>query len=170
MGPTCSIVYENEPIEKNAMKEPPRKMSSTFLSWREMGISIVQGLIISACLLGLYQYMVQNGAGEELTRTMVFTTLIFANIFLSLVNRSFYFSFIGSLSNRNILLGGIIFITLILLVIMLYLTPVTSFFKLVSLSLSELGLCLAVSAVSVFWFEVWKWNKRKKRPAKSAQH
>ena len=170
MGPTCSIVYENEPIEKNAMKEPPRKMSNTFLSWREMGISIVQGLIISACLLGLYQYMVQNGAGEELTRTMVFTTLIFANIFLSLVNRSFYFSFIDSLSNRNILLGGIIFITLILLVIMLYLTPVTSFFKLVSLSLSELGLCLAVSAVSVFWFELWKWNKRKKGPAKSAQH
>lgn len=23
MGPTCSIVYENEPIEKNAMQKPP---------------------------------------------------------------------------------------------------------------------------------------------------
>jgi hypothetical protein len=24
MGPTCSIVYENEPIEKDAMQRPPK--------------------------------------------------------------------------------------------------------------------------------------------------
>jgi hypothetical protein len=24
MGPTCSIVYENEPMEKDAMHRPPR--------------------------------------------------------------------------------------------------------------------------------------------------
>lgn len=170
MGPTCSIVYENEPIEKNAMQEPPRKMSNTFLSWKEMGISIAQGLIISASLLSLYQYMVQNGAGEELTRTMVFTTLIFANVFLSLVNRSFYFSFIESFSNKNILLIGIIFITLVLLVTMLYAGPVASFFKLVPLSFYQLGMCLGVSAVAVFWFEIWKWWKRAKLSRKAQRN
>jgi Ca2+-transporting ATPase len=34
---------------------------------------------------------------EQLTRTMVFTTLVFSNVILSLVNRSFYYSVFASL-------------------------------------------------------------------------
>ncbi len=162
MGPTCSIVYENEPIEKNAMRQAPREMSDTFLSWKEMGISIVQGLVISASLLALYQYTVQNGGNEDQTRTMVFATLIFANIFLTLVNRSFYYSFIESFSNRNRLLVSIILITLLLLVAMLYIQPIGSFFKLIPLSLNELSICLGVAAISTGWFEIWKWWRRRK--------
>jgi Ca2+-transporting ATPase len=30
MGPTCSIIYENEPMEKNMMAQPPRPFTSTF--------------------------------------------------------------------------------------------------------------------------------------------
>lgn len=162
MGPTCSIVFENEPIEKNTMQEPPRQLTNTFLSWREMGTSIVQGLIISACLLLLYQYVVKNGGSEELTRTMVFTSLIIANIFLSLVNRSFYFSFIESFGYRNILLRGIIVITILLLAVMLFVPPVASFFKLVPLSIAQLATCVGVAIAAVFWFEIWKWRKRQR--------
>ncbi|OJV47844.1 MAG: haloacid dehalogenase, partial [Chryseobacterium sp. 39-10] len=89
MGPTCSIVYENEPIEKNAMQQKPRKMTETFLNWRELSISIIQGLMITVGVLFAYQLAVQSGSNEETTRAMVFTTLIFANVFLSLTNRSF---------------------------------------------------------------------------------
>ncbi|MEP7318436.1 MAG: HAD-IC family P-type ATPase, partial [Panacibacter sp.] len=47
MGPTCSIVYENEPIEKNTMQQPPRPFTTTFLSFREMLLSIIQGIMIT---------------------------------------------------------------------------------------------------------------------------
>jgi Ca2+-transporting ATPase len=30
MGPMCSIVYENEPAEKNGMQQMPRQLGSTF--------------------------------------------------------------------------------------------------------------------------------------------
>src|SRR5690606_22910085 len=76
MGPTCSIVYENEPIEKNAMNQKPRKMTETFLNWNELGFSIVQGLVITMGVLFSYQWMVRNGGTEEETRGMVFTTLV----------------------------------------------------------------------------------------------
>ena len=92
MGPTCSIVYENEPMEKDTMQRKPRKMTETFLNWKELSISIIQGLIITAGVLFAYQFAVQKGSSEETTRAMVFTTLIFANVFLSLVNRSFVYS------------------------------------------------------------------------------
>src|SRR5690606_27219445 len=44
MGPTCSIIYENEPMEKNTLSEPPRPLSRTFFSWRELATSVLQGL------------------------------------------------------------------------------------------------------------------------------
>src|SRR5690606_11830890 len=88
MGPTCSIVYENEPMEKNTMQQKPRKLTETFLNLKELGISIIQGLIITAGVLLMYQYAVNIGSDEPTTRAMVFSTMIFANILLSLVNRS----------------------------------------------------------------------------------
>src|SRR5690606_10806585 len=76
MGPTCSIVYENEPMERNTMQRPPRAMSDTFLNGRELIISIIQGLAITAGVLFAYQLTAHAGGSEEKTRTMVFTTLI----------------------------------------------------------------------------------------------
>src|SRR5450432_2601468 len=90
MGPTCSIMYENEPMEKNSMAQKPRPLTSTFFNWKELNTSIIQGLMISAGTLTIYQYAVHQGFDESLTRTMVFTAIISSNIFLTLVNRSFY--------------------------------------------------------------------------------
>lgn len=163
MGPTCSIVYENEPMEKNTMLQKPRKMTDTFLNWKELGISIVQGLAITAGVLSAYQYTVQNGGNEEQTRAMVFTTLIFANILLSLVNRSFYYSMLESFKNRNILFPAISSLTLILLFAILYIPAVSVFFKVTNLGLTELSLAVLISAVSVLWFEAYKWMKRRKK-------
>lgn len=161
MGPTCSIVYENEPMEENAMQQPPRPITQTFLSFREMNVSLLQGLMITAGVMAAYQWSVARGADEVLTRSMVFTTLVFANIFLTLVNRSFYYSFIHSMRNRNKLMVGVISITLLLLAAMLYAPPVARFFSITGLSPYELLLCTAISAASVLWFEIWKLGKRK---------
>ncbi|HZV68943.1 MAG TPA: cation-translocating P-type ATPase [Saprospiraceae bacterium] len=162
MGPTCSIVYENEPIEKNAMHQPPRPLGYSFLNWREMMLSILQGLIISAGVLFTYQYSVRNGGNEEVTRTMVFGTLILSNIFLTLVNRSFYYSFFESLKNKNNLLLVVLGVTVSMLFIMIYIPVIRSFFHLAIPSVFNMGVGALVAAVSVFWFEIWKWQKRKK--------
>src|SRR5699024_1503819 len=162
MGPTCSIVYENEPMEKGTMTEKPRKMTETFLNWKELSISIIQGLLITAGVLFAYQWTVQNGGGEEKTRAMVFTTLIFANIMLSLTNRSFKYSILETFKYKNNLFPIIIGATLILLFAILYLPFIANFFHLVSLSFRELGISLLIAGVSVLWFEGYKWLKRRK--------
>ncbi|GEP90731.1 Ca2+-transporting ATPase [Chitinophaga terrae (ex Kim and Jung 2007)] len=161
MGPTCSIVYENEPMEKNAMLQKPRKMTDTFLNWKELGISIVQGLVITAGILFTYRYTVQTGGGEQQTRAMVFTTLIFANILLSLTNRSFYYSLFESFKNRNALFVVINGSTLVLLLAILYYPPLSDFFKVTGLRLKELSIATLIASVSVLWFEVYKLFKRK---------
>lgn len=92
MGPTCSIVYENEPLENNTMQQKPRPFTTTFFNFKELTTSIIKGLLITVGTLAAYQYAVYQGFSESLTRTMVFTVLVAANIFLTLVNRSFYYS------------------------------------------------------------------------------
>lgn len=161
MGPTCSIVYENEPIEKNAMQQKPRKMTETFLNWRELSISIIQGLMITVGVLFAYQLAVQKGASEETTRAMVFTTLIFANVFLSLTNRSFTYSLFESFKNKNILFSLVIGATLILLFAILYIPVFSNFFHISSLNLKDLGITILIAMVSVLWFEGYKWIKRR---------
>jgi Ca2+-transporting ATPase len=162
MGPTCSIVYENEPMEKNTMQQPPRVITDTFLNGRELAISIIQGVVITLGVLLVYQITALNGGTEEKTRSMVFSTLIFANILLSWANRSFFYSMFESFGNRNPLLAIITGITLILLFIILYIDPVSRFFSITDLDIHELGISFSVAALSVLWFEVYKWFKRRK--------
>lgn len=162
MGPTCSIVYESEPMENNTMLQKPRKMTETFLNWRELSISIFQGLAITAGVIFIYHFAVHSGKTETATRAMVFTTLIFANVFLCLVNRSFIYSMFESMNNRNMLFPLIISITLSLLAIILYVPAVAEFFKVSSPSFEELSMSILVAMIAVLWFEVYKWIKRRK--------
>jgi len=162
MGPTCSIVYENEPLEKNVMKQKPRIMTETFLSWKELGISIFQGLAITLGVLFIYQWSVWHGGNEEKTRALVFTTLIFANVFLSLVNRSFYYSILACFKHKNILFPIVIGATLIMLFLILYVPAFADFFKLAGLNLREIIMAIIVAAISVMWMEIYKWTKRRK--------
>ncbi len=162
MGPTCSIVYENEPLEKDGMRRPPRPLSLTFLTWKELSISIWQGLIITLGTLGTYQLAVSQGHPEELVRAMVFSALVFANIGLTLVNRSFTHSVFSTFGYGNWLLSGILLLTLALLVALLYVPVFRDFFHLASPSAQQLGIAAAMGFASVLWFEVYKWMRRKR--------
>jgi Ca2+-transporting ATPase len=163
MGPTCSIIYENEPMEKNTMTQKPKLLRSTFFNWRELSISIIQGLMITAGTLFVYQYSVLIGHNEALTRTMVFTVLIIANIFLTLINRSFYYSILTTLKYKNNMILVIVFITLAMVGLILYVKPLTAFFKFETLTLTQLLVCITIGLLSVIWFEIVKIIKRIKQ-------
>lgn len=163
MGPTCSIIYENEPMEKNTMIQTPRALSSDFFNGKELSISIIQGLAITAGTLFIYQYAIHSGSNEALTRTMTFTVLIVANIFLTLINRSFYYSIWSTLKYKNKLVLLIISITIALVTLLLYVTPLTTFFQFEHLNTMQILLCITVGFSSVSWFEIVKWIKRRRK-------
>ena len=60
MGPTCSVIYENEPMERNLMLQKPRPLTTTFFNFKEITISIIQGLVIALGLLFVYQYCINK--------------------------------------------------------------------------------------------------------------
>ncbi len=162
MAPTCSIVYENEPMEKNTMNLKPRSYTTSFFSWKELSTSIVQGVVITAGTLAVYQYAIAQDYNESLTRTMVFLVLVTANILLTLINRSFYYSILTTLRYKNNLVLVIIMVTVFLTALLLYVPPITTFFRFERLDLKQLLLPISVGCVSVLWYEFVKIAKRRK--------
>jgi Ca2+-transporting ATPase len=161
MGPTCSVIYENEPLEESLMKQRPRKFTKTFFNAKELGLSIAQGLAITAGTLLIYQYGVGRNMGEDSIRTLVFITIVSANIFLTLVNRSFYSPVWETIRWKNRLVPLIIGITILLSASILYIKPAASFFGFEAPETSHLLLALFTGFLSVIWYEAVKFAKRR---------
>lgn len=160
MGPTCSIIYENEPMEPNLMSQKPRPFTTTFFNLKEITISIIQGLVITLGLLFVYQYCVRENCTESVTRATIFLTLIASNIFLTLANRSFYYSIFTTLRYKNNLVLIIIGITGLITSLLLLVPVFLSFFMFGVVSTSLIGMSILVGFVSVMWIEIYKAFKR----------
>ena len=142
------------------MIQKPRQFTTSFFNWNELTTSIIQGLAITVGALIIYQYAVFHGFSESITRTMVFTVLITANIFLTLVNRSFYYSIFATLRYKNNLVLLIILITFTISVLLLFVKPVTIFFQFDTLNLSQLFISIGSGFLFVIWYEIIKLQKR----------
>jgi P-type Ca2+ transporter type 2C len=163
MGPTCSIFYEREPAETNLMDKKPRPPKQNMFSARELLISIVQGLVITLGLLTqYYYYMVHNYPIEEV-RTIVFTTLLLSNIFLTFTNRSFEDSFNRTIRYKNSLVPYMLALSVFFLLSILLISPFRMLFQLSSIGFVQFLFCFIVSLLCAGWFELYKSWKNSTR-------
>jgi Ca2+-transporting ATPase len=160
MGPTCSIFFEREPAEESIMNVSPKNRRNNLFTRREIGISVAQGIAITAGILILYARFMITHPIEE-TRTVVFTTLIASNVFLTFANRSFTETIVYTIRQKNDL-APLLFIISCIFLVLLHLNPfVRNLFELAPVSYTTFLLCLAVAFVCVMWFEVYKAVIRK---------
>jgi Ca2+-transporting ATPase len=170
MGPTCSIIYENEPAEGNILRRPPRKAGTSIFSWSELWISILQGIVITSGCLMMYQWGLSQQMNEREVRTLVFTTLIAANLFLTFENRSFHSSLLQTFRYSNQLLLLITGITVLLGMVILFVPIIRDFFELAPVQFLPLFYCLITALLSVVWIEALKWVKRRQVPKDQVNH
>ncbi|MCX6291014.1 MAG: cation-translocating P-type ATPase [Bacteroidetes bacterium] len=163
MGPTCSIVFENEPMEKDVMLQKPRRMSNAFFTWHELSLSIIQGVVIGAGLMVVMYYSIHTLQNENVTRALVFTTLIASNIFLTLTGRSKKYSMFTTIHYHNHLVPVVIGITSLILIFSMVLEPLRNVFGFDPVSLNQFCFCMAVAAVSVLWVELYKIKFRNRK-------
>lgn len=161
MGPTCSIIYENEPMEPGTMLRMPRRLSSTFLSGKQLQISIVQGLMITAGCLGIGYYFLGHNQSESMIRTSIFITLLFCNIFLTLTNRSFNYTIFKTIRYKNYLIPFMIIITLVFIASLLYIPFLRNLFLLAQVPTSHILIFVIIALISTLWIEILKLLKIK---------
>lgn len=158
IDPTCSIVLERQPAEKNIMNRKPRDPREEILTPTTLVKSLLQGFIIFVASFGLYYITLkENPENAALARTMGLSIIMLANLFLVQVNSSytdFAFQSMKYLMKDKIMwmvnLG-----TIAGLLIIIY-SPMNKILKLAPLSISNILLVVAIAAVSVLWYEIVK--------------
>jgi P-type Ca2+ transporter type 2C len=160
IDPACSIVFEVEPEEKNVMKRPPRKRDEPLLSGRRLLLSLLQGLGVLAIMLAVFFFSYQNGQNEDYARTLMFATLVVANVALILVNRSWTRNIFSILRTPNkavwwVIGGAFAFLTLVI-----YVPVLQKAFHFTTLRGLDIGIALVAGILSIVWFEGIKvWRK-----------
>ena len=156
MGPTCSIFFEKEPVEENLMRLSPRERKGGLFKWEELFISILQGIVIAAGCLGLYAYFMNQNASLEEVRTIVFTTLILSNVFLTFVTRSFTKTLYYTIRHKNNLAPVLLMVSSAFLAAIHYVPFVRNLFQLAAITPAQFWLCTGMALVIVMWFELYK--------------
>ncbi len=156
MGPTCSIIYENEPVPDKDLMRPVKSSGNKLLNAHELWVTIWQGLAITIGCISSGYYVQSISTDETLLRTYIFTTLILCNIFLTLINRSFTNSIIETIRRKNNLIPVIILVSILLLIFILNLPGLAVLFSVMPLGINDFGIILMIAFVSTFWVELLK--------------
>lgn len=156
MDPMAAIGFENEPAESSLMRKPPRGRAVSLFTAPELGMALLQGVMLGGAVLFAYRFAVDRGCGEDTVRAYVFGTMVFGNLFLTLTNRSFDYTFLKTVTYKNPFLWRILGLSLVMLGIVLYVPPVAALFRVSVLHPDDLGWCALFAFVGVAWFEVWK--------------
>lgn len=172
IDPTCSIVLERQPAERDIMERKPRNPKEKLLSSKNLCKSIIQGIVIFIASFGTYYAVLgQNPENAPQARTMGLAIIMLANLFLVHVNssdRDFAFqSFVRLIKDK--VMWAVMFGTIGGLLLILY-TPLCSFLKLSPLSLTQLLITVGIAGAAVLWYELVKLAKWLKRNNQNRNH
>lgn len=133
IDPACTLVFENEPAAPRAMQRPPRDAQAPLFTPGALARTLAMGL---GPLLGValaYGWALGALAPAQ-ARAFGFTTLVFANLSLILVNRAAGASLFGSLRQPNRILWLVVAAALGLLALALYVPWLAAVFQFAALA------------------------------------
>jgi Ca2+-transporting ATPase len=162
IDPVCSVVFEAETEEKDIMTRKPRRSDEPLFDKKTLLLAAFQGLSILIIVAGGFGLALQREHTDADSRTLAFTTLIFANIGLILTMRSQTRTILETLRQKNTALWCVVIIALSLLALVLYVPFLQALFSFSSLHTRDLAICLAGGLISVLWFEAFKVVERRK--------
>ncbi|SHK03296.1 Ca2+-transporting ATPase [Roseomonas rosea] len=139
VDPVCSIAFEAEPEEPDAMRRPPRAPDAPLISIAEFGWSALQGLAALAAAGTIYLLGLRAGLPEEVLRSRTFLTLLLASLGLILVNRVFGTSLRETVLRPNAALRWVLAAIGALLLVVFLLPPAAALFRLGPPGLSGMG-------------------------------
>lgn len=152
-----ALALASEQAEKDVMKRPPRPTDESLFS-DGVGYHIIWvGLLMAAATIGTQKWAISQGI--EHWQTMVFTVLSLSQLGHVLAIRSDRRFLYQQGIFSNMLLLGSVLLTFGLQMAVIYLPFMNEIFKTQPLSLFELAISLAMSAVVFHAVELEKWIK-----------
>jgi Ca2+-transporting ATPase len=120
IDPACSIAFEAEPAEPDAMRRPPRRRGERLLGGRPLTLAVLEGLAALASTIAVYWMSIAAAMPEAQTRLLAFSAVFVANLSLIVLarsggrrlwrhiaagNRSLWFIVLGTLAAYAVVIG-----------------------------------------------------------------
>ena len=96
IDPACSVVFEAEPLEADAMRVPPRRPDARLFDRTVLIRGLWQGAGLLVLLLGVFALARDISKSDDVARAMTFFVLVLSNLGLIFANRFW---------NRSVLLA-----------------------------------------------------------------
>jgi len=167
IDPACSLIFENEPVEADIMKRPPRDPNAKLFGGATLWLAFLQGVGVLIAIMVGYIWANQRLSEPE-SRAFAFTTLVIANLALILSNRSRTRTLLQALNSPNITLWIVSGVTIAFLAMALYWPWLSGVFHFAPISLAELAAALGLALASLSWFQVLKLMHRPVRVERSS--
>lgn len=161
IDPACSVVFQAEPPDPGVMDRPPRRVGAPIMGRESLIMSALQGGSVLIAVLGVYLAGIIAERPDATVRAMAFSTLMFANLGLILVNRSWRLSVWRTLRERRNptvvwILGG----ALVALLMVTTVPVVRRAFDFGAVSIGDSMISLGAATLGLVWFEIYKVTRR----------
>ena len=152
------LALSAEPAEKDVMQRRPRPPDESIFAHGMAAHILWVGLLIGGLTLATQAWTWQRGQASW--QTMLFTVLVFAQLFHCLAIRSERFSLfsIGPFGNKALL--GALLLTVVAQLAVIYVPLLNSVFRTVPLSPAELAACLGIGSIVLLAVELEKFVRR----------
>ncbi|MFA9218645.1 MAG: cation-translocating P-type ATPase, partial [Sphingomonadaceae bacterium] len=128
IDPACSIVFEAEPLEADAMHSPPRPPAMHLFDRSILLRGLLQGGGLLLLLVGCYLQVRASSQSDPLARSATFITLTLSNLGLIYSNRSWSQPCWRRPAGSNPAFGWISLVTVLLLLLVLAVPPLRTLF------------------------------------------
>ncbi len=163
IDPACSVVFEAEPLEPDAMTAPPRRPEARLFDATVLIRGLWQGTGLLVMLLAVYALARSASRSDNVARALTFAVLVLSNLGLIFANR--YWSRVsllgGGATNRSFM--WIALAAVVLLGCILGVPAISRLFAFAPPPPALLLAGVAAAGASLLWFEAVKWELGRRR-------
>ncbi|MES2148546.1 MAG: cation-translocating P-type ATPase [Pseudomonadota bacterium] len=163
IDPACSVVFEAEPIEADAMRAAPRRPDARLFERAVLLRGLWQGSGLLLVLLGISAIARGMDVGDDAVRATAFCALMLSNLGLIHVNRAWPQSTWKRRANGNPTFPYIAGAAIALLALVFGIPLLRSLFVFAIPPASLAGLGICATLLSLLWFEAVKWYSNRRR-------
>ncbi|WP_305036004.1 cation-translocating P-type ATPase [Methanosarcina sp. MSH10X1] len=146
-----------EPPDSGVMRQKPRNVEEGIVTRREIAAGLGIGGLIALQALIILTWALDRGFSIEKLQTLIFTLVVFSEMFNAFNWRSDRYSIfsLGLFTNKPLVYA--VLTTIILQLIVIYVPLFQTAFRTVPLSLSEWGVVLALASTTLISMELVKY-------------
>jgi Ca2+-transporting ATPase len=167
IDPACSIVFEAEPLEPDAMTAQPRSPNASLFDVAVLTRGLWQGAGLLVMLLAVYAGVRSIARSDDMARALTFMVLVLSNLALIHANQSWGHTSWRGPRESNMHFGWITLATLALLGCVLGIPQISRLFAFATPTPAMLLAGAGVALMSLLWFESVKWGLGRRQRARA---